>query len=126
MRVQSLCISLAAALSLVAFTSLQGFAATSAALHACSKQWDDMKAAGKTEGTTWSSFWSQCSKDFAAAPAKLTAKKATAKSTATARNEDDGAGSAELKKDCDAKWDANKTKTGAHWHDYFQFMSKCM
>jgi hypothetical protein len=23
--------------------------------------------------------------------------------------------------------DANKAKTGAHgWHDYFQFMSKCM
>ena len=36
------------------------------------------------------------------------------------------AGSAQLKKDCDAKWDANKAKTGAHgWHDYFQFMSKC-
>ena len=35
--------------------------------------------------------------------------------------------SAQQKKDCDAKWDANKTKTGAHgWHDYFQFMAKCM
>jgi len=127
MRAQSLCILLAVALSLVAFTSHPGLAATSAAMQACSKQWDNMKAAGKTESTTWSSFWSQCSKDFAAAPAKSTVKKATAKSTATARNEDDSAGSAELKKDCDAKWDANKTKTGAHgWHDYFQFMYKCM
>jgi len=134
MKAQSLYIVLSAVLSLLAIISLPARAATSPAMQACSKQWDDMKAAGKTEGKTWSSFWSQCSKDFAAnnghaaaAPEKPTAKKATAKSTATARNEDDSAGSAQLKKDCDAKWDANKAKTGAHgWHDYFQFMSKCM
>ena len=36
-------------------------------------------------------------------------------------------GSGQQKKDCDAKWGAYKTKTGAHgWHDYFQFMAKCM
>jgi hypothetical protein len=93
-----------------------------------------MKAAGKTEGTTWPSFWSQCSKDFAAknggeaAPAPEKATKAGKESSKkTARNEDDNPSSAAQKKDCDAKWDANKTKTGAHgWHDYFQFMSRCM
>jgi hypothetical protein len=41
-------------------------AAKSPAMEACGKQWDDMKAAGKTEGKTWPSFWSECSKDFAA------------------------------------------------------------
>ena len=68
-----------------------------------------MKAAGKTEGNTWPTFWSQCSKDFAAnnpgaaaAPEKPNAKKAKAKSTLTSRNENDSAGSAQLKKDCDA------------------------
>jgi len=132
MRVKSVMRTFPIVLLAVSMT-LPSFAATPA-MEACSKQWDDMKAAGKTEGKTWPTFWSQCSKDFAAnnpsaaaAPEKPNAKKATAKSTVTARNEDDSAGSAQLKKDCDAKWDANKAKTGAHgWHDYFQFMSKCM
>jgi len=113
-----------------AFMTLPSFA-TTPAMEACSAKWADLKASGKTKGQTWPEFWSQCSKDFAAnnpsaatAPEKPNAKKATA---VTARNEDDSAGSAQLKKDCDAKWDANKAKTGAHgWHDYFQFMSKCM
>jgi hypothetical protein len=116
--------------SLIASLTFPSFAATPA-MQACSAQWAELKKAGKTKGQTWPEFWSQCSKDFAAnnpgattAPEEPTAKKATAKTTATARNEDDSAGSAQLKKDCDAKWDANKAKTGAHgWH---QFMSKCM
>ena len=131
MRVRSVVLTIAIAL-LAASTTLPSFAATPA-MEACSAKWADLKKAGKTKGQTWPEFWSQCSKDFTAnnpgaatAPAP-TAKKATAKSTATARNEDDSAGSAQLKKDCDAKWDANKSKTGAHgWHDYFQFMSKCI
>jgi hypothetical protein len=131
MRVPVL-IALSSAFSLVAF--LPALAAKSPAMEACSKQWDEMKAAGKTTGTTWPSFWSQCSKDFAAKnggdaappPEKPTkAEKAPLKKSA--RNEDDSPGSAEQKKDCDAKWDSNKSKTGAHgWHDYFQFMSRCM
>jgi hypothetical protein len=79
--------------------TLPSFAATPA-MEACGAKWADLKAAGKTEGQTWPQFWSQCSKDFAAnnpgaatAPEKPTATKATAKSTATARNEDDSAGS---------------------------------
>ena len=105
-------------------------------MEACSKQWDDMKAAGKTDGKTWPNFWSDCSKDFAAkngtetaAPEKpAKAEKAAPKKAVTSvRNEDDNASSAQQKKDCDARWDANKAKTGAHgWHDYFQFMSKCI
>jgi hypothetical protein len=66
MRVQSVRVALCAILSCVAFTSHPCLAATSPAMQACSKQWADMKAAGKTEGKTWDSFWSQCSKDFAA------------------------------------------------------------
>ena len=134
MRGRSCCIVLTATASILVLTPFPSFAARSPALKACSSQWAGLKKAGKTEGQTWPQFWSQCSKDFAAnnpgaatAPEKPTATKAMAKSTATARNEDDSAGSAQLKKDCDAKWDANKAKTGAHgWHDYFQFMGKCM
>jgi len=94
-----------------------------------------MKKANKVpEGEKWSAFWSQCSKDFAAKNGGATAteekpsaeKLAKAKKTA-AISENDSASSAQEKKDCDAKWNANKASTGAHgWHDYFQFMSKCM
>ena len=125
-----------ATFSILGFVALPVSAAKSPAMEACSKQWDDMKAAGKTGGKTWPSFWSDCSKDFAAkntteaaAPEKpAKAEKATPKKAVTSiRNEDDNASSAQQKKDCDARWDANKTKTGAHgWHDYFQFMSRCI
>ena len=132
MKIGVAVISLFIALSVVSLQSSTAHAAKSPAMEACSKQWDDMKAAGKTEGKTWPSFWSQCSKDFAAKnggeaapPAK--AEKPAKTTSKTARNEDDNPNSAAQKKDCDAKWDANKTKTGAHgWHDYFQFMSRCM
>jgi len=108
--------------------------AKSAAMEACSAQWDQMKKAGKTEGQTWPQFWSQCSKDYAAkngtaAPtvAPETAAKPAKKTVASEVDESDTAGSGTVKKDCDAKWGAYKTKSGAHgWHDYFQFMSKCM
>jgi len=130
MRSRSIGIGLCTAMSFVAFASLPGLAATSPAMEACSKQWNAMKTAGKTEGMTWHSFWSQCSKDFAAgggAAAPATSKKTSERVTTTARNEDDSASSAQQKKDCDTKWDANKARTGAHgWHDYFQFMAKCM
>jgi hypothetical protein len=127
-------ISLFTALSIVVLVSSSAQAAKSPAMEACSKQWGDMKAAGQTIGQTWPHFWSQCSKDFVAkngsevaAPAKSAkAEKESKKPTQTARN-DDSPNSAAQKKDCDARWDANKAKTGAHgWHDYFQFMSRCM
>lgn len=112
--------------------SLPAFAATSPAMKSCSKQWSDMKDANKVpEGEKWSDFWSQCSKNYSAnsgegtAPAS-TDKPSKLKKTASV-SENDSPNSAQLKKGCDAKWDANKTRTGAHgWHDYFQFMSKCM
>ena len=112
----------------------QPAAAKSPAMEACSKQWDDMKTAGKTGDKTWPSFWSQCSKDFAAkngaaedAPAVKPAKAEKTLKTVATHNEDDTASSAQQKKDCDAKWDANKVKTGAHgWHDYFHFMANCI
>jgi hypothetical protein len=46
---------------------------------------------------------------------------------AAAVDESDSSGSGQQKQDCDAKWDSYKTRSGAHgWHDYFQFMAKCM
>jgi hypothetical protein len=45
----------------------------------------------------------------------------------SAEHENDSSGSGEQKKACDAKWDTYKGRSGAHgWHDYFQFMAKCM
>jgi len=88
-----------------------------------------MKKANKIpEGQKWSEFWSQCSKDYAAKNGEGTAAEKPAKATKTAAvSEDDSSGSAQAKKDCDAKWGSYKAKTGSHgWHDYFQFMSKCM
>ena len=109
-------------------------AATSPAMQACSKQWADMKAAGQSAGQTWPHFWSQCSKEAAAKNGSdllmsRSAKtdKESPKPVRTAGNDDAGATSAAQKKDCDAKRDSSKTKSGSHgWHDYFQFMSHCM
>ena len=108
-------------------------AATSPAMKSCSAQWSDMKMNNKVPaGEKWTDFWSQCSKNYAAknggdtAPVAATAPSSKPKRMA-AVSEDDSSNSAQQKKDCDARWDANKTKTGAHgWHAYFQFMSSCM
>lgn len=134
MRAQHAYIAISAALSFLVLSSLPSLAAKSPAMEACSKQWADMKAAGKTEGQTWPKFWSQCSKDFAAksggeavAPEKGTKRAPGKAPKAAAVEESDSPGSGQLKKDCDAKWGAYKARSGAHgWHDYFQFMSKCM
>ena len=135
MKLLPILIVLAGIVGLAMFASQPVVAATSPAMKACSQQWADMKKANKVpEGEKWSAFWSQCSKDFAAKNGGATAteekpsaeKPAKAKKTA-AISENDSASSAQEKKDCDAKWNANKASTGAHgWHDYFQFMSKCM
>jgi hypothetical protein len=136
MRVLSILIVLAGASCVIAFAPHPASAATSPAMKACSQQWSDMKKANKVpEGEKWSDFWSQCSKDFAAKNGGDTAteQKATTETPAKTKkktaavSEDDSPSSAQQKKDCDAKWSANKAKTGAHgWHDYFQFMSQCM
>jgi hypothetical protein len=137
MKFLPILIALSGAASVATFAALPADAAKSPAMTFCSGQWADMKKANKVpEGEKWSQFWSQCSKDFAAkngsdtgtaekaAPEK--ASKAN-KPAPTASAEDHSPSSAQQKKDCDAKWDANKAKTGAHgWHDYFQFMSRCM
>ena len=113
-------------------------AAKSPAMESCSGEWKKMKDAGTIpSGQTWPKFWSQCSKDYAAAHPDDAAgqqdtqttpapKKAGSTKAATA-DESDTAGSGEQKKQCDAKWSSYKSRTGAHgWHDYFQFMAKCM
>ena len=113
-------------------TPRAAWAAKSPAMQACSAQWADMKKAGRTEGQTWPQFWSQCSKDYAAKnggaaaePEKST--KSSKKAATAAVDESDSTGSGQQKKECDAKWGSYKAKTGAHgWHDYSQFMAKCM
>jgi len=113
-------------------TPRAAWAAKSPARQACSAQWADMKKAGRTEGQTWPQFWSQCSKDYAAKneggaaePEKTT--KSSKKTATAAVDESDSTGSGQQKKECDAKWGSYKAKSGAHgWHDYFQFMAKCM
>ena len=133
MRIRSVMAALCVGALFSGMAAVPSFA-KSAAMEACSAQWDEMKKAGKTEGQTWPGFWSQCSKDYAAKNGKAatttaapeTAAKPAKKATAEV-DESDTAGSGAQKKDCDAKWGAYKTKTGAHgWHDYFQFMSKCI
>ena len=135
MKIRFVSVPFIATISLATFAVGPVFAATSPAMQACSKQWSDMKKANKVpEGEKWSEFWSQCSKDYAAknggdtgAGEAASTEKTTKPKKTAAVSEDDSASSAQQKKDCDAKWDANKTKTGAHgWHDYFQFMAKCM
>jgi hypothetical protein len=126
---------LTAAVGLAALASASAVAATSPAMKSCSQQWSAMKQASKIpEGEKWSEFWSQCSKDYASkngenagTEEKASSEKASKSKKTASVSENDSPTSAQQKKDCDAKWDANKTRTGAHgWHDYFQFMSKCM
>jgi hypothetical protein len=111
-------------------------AAKSPAMEACSAEWAKKKEA-KTipEGQTWPKFWSQCSKEYAAAHGTTTDEATTAttqkttKATKTAAvNEDESTGSSATdKKACDGKWGDYKTSSGAHgWKAYFTFMAKCM
>src|SRR5262245_20583422 len=129
MKIRPLSMVLAGVGCITLLATLPAAGATSAAIKACSHQWAGMKKANKIpEGQKWSDFWSQCSKDYAAkngADAE-TEKPAKMKKTA-AVSEDDSSGSAQAKKECDAKWGSYKSRTGSHgWHDYFQFMAKCM
>jgi hypothetical protein len=121
--------------------ALPAGAAKSPAMESCSAEWAKMKS-DKTvpEGLTWPKFWSQCSKDYAAAHATDTGTTTTEDATAapdatktkkaskTAINEDEPTGSSGAdKKACDAKWHDYKTSSGAHgWKPYFTFMAKCM
>jgi len=129
-----------AALLVVAGSVPIAHAAKSPAMESCSAEWKKMKDAGKIRsGETWPKFWSKCAKDYAEAhpeqgateesapAASPTTSKRTVASKPSAVDESDTAGSGAQKKECDAKWSDYKSRTGAHgWHDYFQFMSKCL
>jgi hypothetical protein len=142
-RAKLIVLSLFASAALLATPSVQ--AAKSPAMAARSSQWDAMKKDDKTPaGETWSQYWSQCSKDYAAKhptaaaakpemtdkPAKSTADatpKEPKKKKTAALNVTDTASGTQAKRDCDAKWEQDKTATSAHgWHDYFKFMAGCM
>lgn len=118
--------------------ALPSTGAKSPAMESCSAEWAKMKEA-KTipEGQTWPKFWSQCSKDYAAAhgtptttdEATTTTMQKTKKESKTAAvNEDQPTGSSAAdKKACDGKWHNYKTSSGEHgWKAYFTFMAKCM
>jgi hypothetical protein len=128
------------ALLLLALSAPVAHAAKSPAMESCSAEWKQLKDAGKVKaGQTWPKFWSKCAKDYAAAhpgaaaatqdtagSATTTTKKAASTKTAVV-DESDTTGTGAQKKECDAKWGEYKGSTGAHgWHDYFQFMAKCM
>src|SRR5262249_53920007 len=108
------------------------------AMESCSGEWKKMKDAGTIpSGQTWPKFWSQCSKDYAAAHPDEAAgqqdtqttpapKKAGSTKAATA-DESNSSGSSEQKKQCDGRGPPKKSETAAQgWHDYFHFMAKCM
>lgn len=90
-------------------------AGKSTAMASCSDDWSKLKAANKVPaGQTWPKFWSQCSKDYAAAnpdgAAATTAAK-PAKSKAAAAT-DDEIGMALPDPDAAAKLDTTKTAAG--------------
>src|SRR5438045_9143473 len=111
---------LGAVVTSVLLMTLSAIGAKSPAMEACSGQWGKMKEA-KTipEGQTWPKYWSQCSKDYAAAHASetttdqattapeettatTTTKKAKKSTRTAAVNEDEPAGSSGAdKKACD-------------------------
>jgi len=124
----------------LSFAAPASYAAKSPAMDSCTAEWKTMKAAGTIRsGQTWPQFWSQCAKDYAVshptqstsdqnaqAPSPSIVKK-TASTRAAMVDETDTHGSGEQKKQCDGKWGSYKSSSGAHgWHDYFQFMAKCM
>jgi hypothetical protein len=121
----------------VLFVGVTSAAVVSPAMKACGAEWKKEKEAGTVpEGQSWPKFWSQCSKDYAAAHGSADESttgapeepKAKARKTKVAINEDEPSGtSAEEKKACDGKWGSHKAATGEHgWKAYFMFMAKCM
>ena len=121
-----------AAFSVLALAT-QPAAAKSPAMEACSKQWDDMKTGGRpgtrlrrASGADAARTSQPRTGPRPPRPKPAKAEK-TFKKVAATHDEDDTAIPPQQKKDCDAKWDANKAKTGAHgWHHYFHFMSNCI
>lgn len=124
-------------------------AATSPAMQSCSDQWGQMKADGKVPaGQTWSKFWSQCAKDYAAAhpsdaasaadksappPAEPAPAKATAKSAPAAAPADDaaaagGKGKSPAMAACSDQWAKlkadNKVPAGQTWPKFWSQCSK--
>jgi len=86
-------------------------AAKSAAMASCSDDWAKMKAANKVPaGQTWPKFWSQCSKDYAAANPDAAAAAKPGKAKAAAADEE--LGMALPDPDAAAKLDATKTTAG--------------
>lgn len=155
MMIRSTCLALGAAvgisLSLALLSAPPAMAdAKSPAMQACSEQWAQMKAANKVPaGTTWPKFWSQCSKDYAAAktappaaapaagaPAAMEDNVAVPADAAAAAGLNDGKKKRELTagqqaaikriRACGAEWQqtkaAGKLPAGAKWP---QFWSDC-
>ncbi len=115
----------------------------SPAMQACSDQWAKLKADGKVpSGQTWPKFWSQCSKDYAAAHAddedlgaplpdpEVAAKVDPAKPAAAGKKEPTAGQKAAWARmrSCGAEWQAKKAAdklpAGAKWPQYWSDCNK--
>ncbi len=114
----------------------------SPAMQACSDQWAKLKADGKVpDGQTWPKFWSQCSKDYAAAHAddedlgaplpdpEVAAKVDPAKPAAGKKEPTAGQKAAWARmRSCGAEWQAKKAAdklpAGAKWPQYWSDCNK--
>jgi len=85
----------------------------SGAMQSCSDDWAKLKAANKVPaGQTWPKFWSQCSKDYAAANPDGAAAPAAKAGSAKAATTDEDLGMALPDPDAAAKLDTGKTTAG--------------
>lgn len=151
MKMRSALILVGASMSLGLLASaLPASAATSSpAMQSCSDDWSKMKAANKVpDGQTWPKFWSQCSKDYAAAhpdaaaaapaAADTKAAKTTANTTANttaktapaapAAADAKAAGKSGAMQSCSDDWAklkaANKVPAGQTWPKFWSQCSK--
>ena len=146
MRARALLMTLTVLASVGIIAAPGAEAAKSPAMTACSGQWDTMKKDNKLpKDETWSQFWSQCSKDFAAKnPAA--AYRQPPKARRPPRRRQGGSAAAEgakkrppLRDESDSPGSTGRSglrrqvgpaqgpASGAHgWHDYFKFMAGCI
>ena len=133
MTTRSMLISIGAGLALAVLSAAAASAQTkSPAMTACSDQWSQMKTDNKIpSGTTWPKFWSQCSKDYAAAhpsdgsaPAVAPAAAAPAAAPTMAAS----AGKSPAMAACSDQWSQmkadNKVPSGTTWPKFWSQCSK--
>ena len=143
MKMQARLLLVGASMALGLFAATLPAAAQSTAMQSCSDDWAKMKAANTIpDGQTWPKFWSQCSKDYAAAhpsedaaPAAKATNKATDSKAAKAKPAEKPAaaptasaagGKSTAMASCSAEWaqmkEAGTIPAGQTWP---KFWSQC-